>query len=95
MNYKNNCIVLSCGTLNAIVAKVPEFISPIESQKAACHDTAVFSCVVDGKPLPEVKFYKNGVQVPTNDGLPSSLSLSLSPHHTTGIVLKPVFMFVQ
>ena len=48
---------------------MPEFISPIESQKAACHEEAVFSCVVDGKPAPEVKFYKNGVQVLTNDGL--------------------------
>ena len=60
-------LIYTFHSLFSIVAKVPEFISHIESQKTASHEEAVFSCVVDGKLPLEVKFYNYGVQVLTND----------------------------
>lgn len=49
--------------------RAPEFVTELEAQAAAMNSAVTFECSIDGRPAPDVRWFRNGVQLTPNENV--------------------------
>ncbi|CAG9533738.1 unnamed protein product [Cercopithifilaria johnstoni] len=69
----------------------PGFSTPLTMKRAKAGDTVVLKCVPYGKPFPEIKWLKDGIEIEVND----KIKIESLEDKTQCIILKDVDFFAE